>query len=123
MVGPAGLAFFSKIILIFLLTFLLKTDAELLEISPKLLEKCTEDIRTISPLTPMAVEKMKKFYIVEDGMKKRLKSKRSLSGGKTWGKRESPRPRPLRHGKRQDSSQSDRKHYQQSWKSLSALFL
>ena len=117
----------TKIILIFLLTFLLKTDAQLLEISPKLTEKCNEDIRTISPLKPMMVEKMRKLFHISGDEMKILESKRSLSGGKTWGKRESPRPRPLRHGKRMDiqlsSSKLDRKHFGKSWKPLSGLFL
>ena len=141
MVGPGpGLGIFSKIFLIFPLTFLLKTDAELLEISPKLLEKCNEDIRTISPLTSMMEEKMKKLLLFgEDGVKSSMKSRRSLSGGKTWGKREAARPRPLRHGKRAGkenlsgtdvdrkysvlASMFDRKQFGKSWKSLSALFI
>ena len=102
---PPGLGILHKIFLIFtLLLLLLKADAKLLEISPKVVEIFNEDTRTIPPLTTMLAELRKLILSREEGMKNSLKTKRSLSGGKTWGKRDSPRPsRPLRHGKRGDS--------------------
>ena len=56
-----GFGIFSKHCLILSLTFLLKIDAELVEISPKLLQKCSEGIRAISPMETMTRNIMKKW--------------------------------------------------------------
>ena len=131
-----GFAIFSKLFLIFPLTFLLKTDAELVEISTKLLQKCSEDIRRILPLETLMIGDMKKLFVANEAKnRKTFKSKRSLSGIETWGKRESPRPRPLRHGKRSDTLTMDRKskllasmwehrdQFEKGWKSVPGLFI
>ena len=115
---PPGLGILHKIFFIFTLLLLLKADAKLLEISPKVVQIFNEDIRTIPPLTTMMGELRKLILSSEEGMENSLKTKRSLSGGKTWGKRESPRPsRPLRHGKR-----GDRGWYQDQGRLLGSLF-
>ena len=131
-----GFGIFSKLCLILSLTFLLKIDAQLVEISPKLLQKCSESIRAISPMETMNGNTMKKWTLFGEGKdKETFKLKRALSGTKTWGKRESPRPRPLRHGKRSETlsmerkaellaSQWERRHkIEKSWKPVSALLI
>ena len=132
-----GFGIFSKLCLILSLIFLLKIDAELVEISPKLLQKCSEGIRAISPMETMNGNTLKKWTMFGEGKdKKTFKSKRPLSGSKTWGKRESPRPRPLRHGKRSETLSVARKaellasqweprghKIEKSWKSVSALLI
>ena len=132
----AGFGIFSKLCLILSLTFLLNIDAELVEISPKLSQKCSEGIRAISPMEIMNGNILKKWTTFGEGKdKKTFRSKRPLSGSKTWGKRESPRPRPLRHGKRSETLSMERKSklfaslweprhkIEKSWKSVSALLI
>ena len=133
----AGFGIFSKLCLILSLTFPLNIDAELVEISPTFLQKCTEGIRAISPLETMNGNIMKKWTTIfgEGKDKTTFRSKRPLSGSKTWGKRESPRPRPLRHGKRSETLSMERKSkllaslweprhkIEKSWKSVSALLI
>ena len=132
----AGFGIFSKLCLILSLTFLLNIDAELVEISPKLLQKCSEGIRAISPMETMNGNILKKWTMFGEGKdQKTFRSKRPLSGSKTWGKRESPRPRPLRHGKRSESLSMERKgvlpasqweprqKIEKSWKTVSALLI
>ena len=132
----AGFGSFPKLCLILSLAFLLNIDAELVEIAPKLLQKCSEGIRAISPMETMTGNIMKKWQMFGLGKdQKTIRSKRPLSGSKTWGKRESPRPRPLRHGKRSESLSMERKSkvlasqwdprnkIEKSWKSVSALLI
>ena len=131
-----GFGRFYQLCLILSLTFLLNTDAEVVEISPKLLQKCSEGIRAISPMETLKGNIMKKWTMLgEAKAMKTFRPKRPLSGSKTWGKRESPRPRPLRHGKRSEGLSMERKSkllaslwdsrhkIEKSWKSVSALLI
>ena len=124
-----GFGIFSRLCLILSLTFLLNIDAELVEISPELSQKCSEGIRAISPMETIYGNIMKKLAMMGED-KNIFRSKRPLSGSKTWGKRESQRPRPLRHGKRSEtlsklltSLREPRHKIEKSWKSVSALLI
>ena len=128
-----GFGSFYKLCIILSLTILLNIDAEVVEISPK--QKCSG--RVISPMETLKGNIMKKWTMLGENHEaaKTFRSKRPLSGSKTWGKRESPRPRPLRHGKRSESLSLERKSklrtslwdprhkIEKSWKSVSALLI